>query len=237
MVYNEIYDSNNSSKVLYEKSDLVVDKTLITNEGKKYNFNLEKEIDYKKYNDIVNKYKEDYFSDVKAKLDIVIYLDDAGDERKIGSIQIPLSEKTFNIKTNTVTNKNKVLNLEYNEFETDGAIYLLIGGLLIVGSLILDFRLVRLVKTTFTKKSKYELELSRLLKEYDKYIVNSKDGYSYDESKDIVKVESLKELVDAAIIISKPIMYSRINNVKSEFIVEDTDKIYKYVLKDSFSEE
>ena len=90
---------------------------------------------------------------------------------------------------------------------------------------------------TFTKKSKYEIELSKLLREYDKHIVNSKDGYTYDESKDIVKVESLKELVDAANIISKPVIYSKINNVKSEFIVEDTDKVYKYVLKDSFSED
>ena len=237
IVYNEIYDGNNSSKILYENSDLVIDKTLITKEGRRYSFNIEKDIDYKKYNDVVDRYKEKYFSDVKAKLNVVIYLDDVGDERKIGAIQIPLSEKTFNIKTKSVENSKKNLNIEYNEFETDGAIYLIIGGLLIVGSLILDFRLVRLVKMTFTKKSKYEIELSKLLREYDKHIVNSKDGYTYDESKDIVKVESLKELVDAANIISKPVIYSKINNVKSEFIVEDTDKVYKYVLKDSFSED
>lgn len=237
IVYNKIYDLNDKSKILYENDDVLIDKTLIEKKDNRISFNIEKEIDYKKYNDIVNNYKKKYFSDVEARLDVIIYLDDVIKERKIGKLHIPLSLKTFNVKTNSVNNKNKELKLEDNQFNSEGGIYIFIGGLFIIISLILDIRLVRLVKTTFTKKSKYEIELAKLLKEYDKYIVNAKDGYNYDESKDIIKVESLKELVDASNIISKPIMYTKVNNVKSEFIVEDTDKVYKYVLKESFYEE
>lgn len=236
IVYNSIYDNRDKSKILYENSDLIIDKTPVSKSENVIKIDIDQDINYKKYNDIVSNYKKKYFSDVKANLNVVIYLDDIEKERKIGEIVIPLSEKTFNIKKKSVSGNNLVLNY-YSNFDDDGVIYLLIGGILIVLSLIFDIRLVRLVRTTFTKKSKYEIELSKLLREYDKYIVNSKDGYSYDESKDIIKVESLKELVDAANIVSKPIMYSRINNVKSEFIVEDTDKIYKYVLKESQYEE
>lgn len=237
IVYNKIYDINDKNKVLYENDDVLINKTSVSKNGNKISFDINQEIDYKKYNDIVNKYKKNYFSDVKAGLDVIVYLDNAIEERKIGTLYIPLSEKTFNVKTNSVNNKDKELKIEDNQFDSEGSIYIVIGGLCIVLSLILDIRLVRLVKTTFTKKSKYEIELAKLLKEYDKYIVNAKDGYSYDDSKDIVKVESLKELVDASNIISKPIMYSKVNNVKSEFILEDTDKVYKYVLKESTYEE
>ena len=50
--------------------------------------------------------------------------------------------------------------------------------------------------------------------------------------KNVVKVESFGELLDASEIVCKPIIFSKINNVKSEFIVEDDDKVYKFLLKD-----
>ena len=96
----------------------------------------------------------------------------------------------------------------------------------------MDIALVRLVKTTFARRSKYELDLKKILNEYDKYIVNTSSSYEYDSKKDIVKVESMKELVDASCVLSKPIIYNKINNVKSEFIVDDENKIYRFVLKD-----
>ena len=98
--------------------------------------------------------------------------------------------------------------------------------------MLLDIRLVRLVKTTFKRKSKYEIELERILKNYGNDIVNVKD-YVDDDTKSIIKVESFEELIDAAKIISKPILYSKINDIKSEFVVEDEDKVYKYILKDA----
>ena len=49
----------------------------------------------------------------------------------------------------------------------------------------------------------------------------------------ITKVENFDELMDARNTLNKPIIYCKINDIKSEFIVEDDERIYKYVMKES----
>ena len=82
-------------------------------------------------------------------------------------------------------------------------------------------------------KSKYEVELKKILKEYDDYIVLTKEGLEIDENKTILKVSSFKELLDARNTLNKPIIYTKINSVKSEFVVEDESVIYKYIMKEA----
>ncbi len=232
IAYSKIYDKNDSKQLLYKKEDVIVDKTSVEQLRNKISFNVGMDIDYKKYNDFVIDYKKNYSSDVNATLEVVVYLDEMYEERIIGTLSIPLGEDSFSIKTKVLSNKDKVVNLPNEEFNERALLYLFIGSLLIVLSLVFDMRLVRLVKATFTKKSKYQLELLKILNNYDRNIVNAKDGYSYDMDKNVVKVESFGELLDASEIVCKPIIFSKINNVKSEFIVEDDDKVYKFLLKD-----
>jgi hypothetical protein len=72
-----------------------------------------------------------------------------------------------------------------------------------------------------------------ILNEYDRLIVIARDGYESNIEKKVVKLQSFNELLDARGVLNKPIIYSRINNVKSEFIVEDEAVIYKFVLKEA----
>ena len=82
-------------------------------------------------------------------------------------------------------------------------------------------------------KSKYEVELKKILKEYDDYIVLTKEGLEIDENKTILKVSSFKELLEARNTLNKPIIYTKINSVKSEFVGEDESVIYKYIMKEA----
>lgn len=232
MLYSKIYDGDNTDKILYEDKELLVDKTLINRMDKKINFTTDVLIDFKKYNDFVKNYKSKYSSDSKASLEVVLYLDEFDEERSISTITIPLGEKNFEIDYTTTNNKNKSVQIENDVMNTEADLNLFLGSFLIIISLLLDLRMVRLVKTTFSKKSKYELELTRILREYNKHIVNVSESYVSDSEKNIIKVESFEELIDASTIIKKPILYSKVNNVKSEFIVDDVDKIYKYTLKE-----
>ena len=68
---------------------------------------------------------------------------------------------------------------------------------------------------------------------YEKDIVISKDGYVEDPAKKIIKLNDFEELVRVHETINKPIIYSKVNDVKSDFIVEDESSIYKYVLKEA----
>ena len=232
ILYIKIFDKDNKDKILYENKEILVEKTFINKLNKKISIDTDAVINYKKYYDFINEYKSKYSSDVTAELDAKFYLDEYDEEREIGSVKMPLGADTFEIKQNKLSNLNQSVEIANEKMNREGDINLFFGSFLIVISLILDISLARLVKATFRRRNNYELSLKKILSEYDNYIVNTTSSYEYDSEKNIIKVESIKELVDAANVLSKPIIYNKINNVKSEFIVEEDDKIYRFVLKD-----
>ena len=82
-------------------------------------------------------------------------------------------------------------------------------------------------------KNDYEDAIDSLLKEYDNLIIVARDGYESMIEREVVKIDEFEELVKVRDRINKPIIFSRVNNVKSEFVVEDDNILYKYVLKES----
>ena len=72
-----------------------------------------------------------------------------------------------------------------------------------------------------------------ILREYDRIIVIARNGYESNYVKEVVKLDTFDELLEIRNELIKPIIYSRINEVKSEFLVEDDEKLYKYVIKES----
>ena len=233
VLYNKIFDKNNKEKVLYENKEILVVKTFVDKLNQKINIDTNVKINYKKYNDFVNEYKSKYSPDVKSVVEVVLYLDEYDEERSVASVSIPVGESTFEVKKEKLSNKNKSVEIENEDMVNEANVNMYFGAFLIIISLILDIILVRLVKATFTKKSKYDIELARILKTYDKNIVNATSDFKYDENKEVIKVESIKELVDASNVINKPIVYNKINNIKSDFILEDDNKIYKFTLKEA----
>ena len=95
------------------------------------------------------------------------------------------------------------------------------------------YKLVRLVLKVTTNRNKYQVYLNEILREYDRIIVVARDGYESNEEKEEVKVSTFDDLLDTRDILQKPIVYSKVNSVKSDFIVEDDNKIYKYTLKEA----
>ena len=83
------------------------------------------------------------------------------------------------------------------------------------------------------KNNKYEKKLKQILNTYDRVIVNINDDNILKNGNEISKVSSFYELVDVRDTIDKPILYYKINSVKSEFYVQDTNLTYKYTMKKS----
>ena len=102
---------------------------------------------------------------------------------------------------------------------------------LIILCIILIIRLIKLILNS-NKRSKYEEKLNSILRNYDRVIVSAKESYNVD-GRTIVKVYTFDELLDARDTLGKPIIYYKVNNVKSEFYVEDEYKVYKYTLKEA----
>ena len=86
---------------------------------------------------------------------------------------------------------------------------------------------------SITKKNKYQTELLNILRDFDREIVIARNGYESNIIKNVVKVDSFKELLDAKENLGKPIIYSKVNSVKSEFIVEDECTLYKFIMKEA----
>lgn len=226
-----VYDPVDHTKILYENEDIIIDKVDISNNSDKINFNTSASIDYSKYNTSMVEYINSYAPGATADIDLVLYLDEETETRKISSVNVPLAITSYGINKEEIL-KNSDVSIDTNIWTESNSYYIIIGTLLILVSLFLLIRVTRLVIRGTAKKSKYHKIVNNILKEYDKYIVIARDGFIPDGNKKTVKVEEFKELMDARDALNKPIIYSKVNDIKSEFIVEDTEIVYKFSIKE-----
>lgn len=228
-----IYDGINSKKLLYEDEDLLINKTKITGTNRKIDFSKNVDIDFKEKNNFVTNYRTNFSLNASASLEVIMYLDEPSETRKVASIVMPLGNQTFGITPNIITNQDKSVEIDNNIWNEYNITCAIIGTLLIIVALLILFRLTRMVLSVTTKRSEYQKTLSRILRDYDRIIVIARNGFVTTREKAITKVDSFNELLDARNALNKPIVYSRINDIKSEFIVEDDDRLYKYVMKEA----
>lgn len=179
-----------------------------------------------------NKYKKDYSLNAKGVINVLLYVDDSYDTRVVSSINIPIGEQTFSVGVNDINANKQSVSLNSNSWNNYNEISAFLGAFLSLICLMFIVKLIKYVTYSFDRKSKYESLINHILKEYDDSIVSVKD-YSIDTNKKLVKVLGFKELLDVRTSINKPIIYSKVNNVKSDFIVEDDSIIYKYTIKDT----
>ena len=229
----KIYDKTDPSKILYKSEDILVDRTDVSNKSNEISFDSNVDLEFKKYSDYVTEYNKKYFLNSDADVEVALYLDEVDETRKVASIVVPLTSQTYSIKKDTISNLNKKVEVDMNTWNEYNSVCAVVATVLILISLFLLYKTTRLVVKVTAKRNKYQVKLSQILREYDRIIVVAKDGYESNVEKKVVKVVSFYELLDARDMLEKPIIYSRVNDVKSEFIVEDDDKLFKYVLKDS----
>ncbi len=228
----KVYDINNNKKVLYQNEDLLVKKMELKN-SKKVSLDKKFEIDFKKYNEFFNSYKNNYTLSSAATLEVIMYLDEKDETRKIASTVFPLGNQTFGITKNTISNLDKEIILNNNTWSSYNVIFAIIGSALIIVALLILFKLTKLVLKVSSNRDEYQTKLSYILREYDRLIVIARNGFVTTVEKNITEVDNFNELLDARKLVDRPIIYSKINDVKSEFIVEDDYRIYKYVMKES----
>lgn len=185
-------------------------------------------IPYAEYNKMVNDYLTEFSVDSIANLDVSLYIDD----KKVSTLNIPLSTQSFNISKDIIKNKTTTETKKHN-IRSLTIIYILLSIVSIIIFVISTLRLILQLIKYNTKKDSYSYELNKILKEYDKVIVEMKDCDVNTKGKTIYKVGSFLELIDARDTIEKPILFVRINNIKSIFYVIDNDIVYKYTMKDN----
>ncbi len=228
-----IYDQADNSKVLYKKEDTLLEKTSLVDNNNQIHIDTSVNINYSDYNKIVKDYNSRYSLKSSASLEIILYLDEPNETRKVSSVTIPLGKDTFSIGKYTLSNINQSVKIPVNQWNEYTAFYGIVATVLLLLSIILIFKTAKLVLKVTNNRNHFQATLSQILRKYDRIIVVARDGYESNIPKKVIKVANFDELLDARDALEKPIIYSKVNSIKSEFIVEDDEKLYKYVLKES----
>lgn len=229
-----IYDRDDATLVLYRDDKILKERTSIKGTGTNARISTKLDIPFKERNDYVNGYKSKYALNALASFEVVLYADDGNGPREVASITIPLSTQTFNITEETVLKENQSMTMKKVGLDSVNTVFGLIGIAFFVGGIIVVIRLIVLVyKVINGPTSTYEKKLNQILAEYDRVIVMSRSEYNIDPNKQFIKVDSFYELLDARDTLEKPIIYEKVNSVKSFFYVEDNERIYRYAMKES----
>lgn len=223
-----------NGKVLNTVEDALVERTNYSVFSEKAEFLVDVDIPIKKYVDYVRDYNTQFGITSYATLEVSFYIDDASSIKKVSTMSMPISTMTFNIETQTTENEDLVLGAEpSNGWENLNTSYAIVGLIFVLFGLLGIIKLSDLVYKVIGTSSVYQRKLNRILREYDRLIVIARDEYNVDESKKLIKVASFGELLDARDTLEKPIVYLKVNSVKSEFYVEDSEAVYKYTMKEA----
>ena len=235
-----VSDSEDSSKIIYSKSDRLTNpNTIAKTSSNGFNISEDINVDYNKYNELVKSFKSAYLINADSNLVLSLYLD-IEDEKgnKINSansneamkLTIPLTEQMINIKMDYKEINNSVNAKIYRHFGIKNKILFSLSVFFFVGTVFYTALLVIFLRKTSAKKSAYDVLLSKILREYDRVIVNSKKNI--DVTGEVIDLDSFEELLDVRDNLEKPIIYKEIHKgQKSIFVIKNGNETYRYILK------
>lgn len=237
-----IYDEDGTS-LLYEKEyPLIESKTINQNRTKEVSIKENVVIDYDTYNRLANEFRSTYGLDTTSNLTVYLKINkrakDQGRELEIEktnemNLVIPLSQKTINIGMNDTSINNNQSIQEKKDMNVKQIFLLTASFIMIAGTTTIGLDLIDLLMLLRVKKTKYDKYIEKLLREYDRLIVETETTPEL-ENKEIIKIKKFEELLDARDNLKRPIMYHNlIKHHKSYFYIEQGEKIYLLTLKTS----
>ena len=196
-------------------------------------------IDYQLYNDLANDFKSNYAVNTDSRLEVSLFVTEVSKESNLydlssankATLIIPLSQQEVNISfDNKNVNVEKQLMSNARIILKDKNDALICIGLFIL-LVIFTIRLIKKLSLMSNDKSKYDKYVDRLLRGYDRLIINIKSTPNFDEY-NVIKVEQFEELVDARDNTNQPINYYIVTpHQKCEFFVINKNNLYLYVVK------
>ena len=231
-----------SKNVIFSRKDNIIpEKTIALNDNDSFNINEKVNIDYGLYNTKVKSFKSEYALDATSDLIVTLYvkvMDEEGNTLKTlkadnkMNIIIPLTEQTIDIEMDYQEINNSDVFIVHTDVSIGNKILFAIGVVICIFFIISLVGLIKFISKLSRKKTPYNKLLSKILREYDRIIVESKKNILIDDNQDIIDVKSFNELLDARDNLEKPIVFHEIHkNEKSIFIVKNSYEVYRYVLK------
>ncbi|MEG0138350.1 MAG: DUF5305 family protein [Bacilli bacterium] len=233
-------DKDDENKIVYKKKTILKPmQTAIVKNSSNFKIDENLKIDYNYYNKIINNFKKDYSLALNSKLTVTLNVEIVGKykyaQNDIKSKQkmdvvIPLSEQTINIGVDyTEINNAKILE-EKASMEIINKILLIIFVITLIFDIIFVIDYVRFLEKLKPKKTIYDKKLNKIIKQYDRAIVKTKNMPNIKKL-NIIDIEQFAELLDARENLEKPILYVEIVPKKSSwFLIITTKEVYRYIL-------
>ena len=198
-------------------------------------------VDYNKYNDLINSFKNTYsLKDAESKLTVSMYVNVKSssnsnienlNKNAVISFSMPLTTRTTGISLSSDLTKNKDRKLIVKS--SVDYTYLLIIGVIVIIIAIIDavIAIVYYMKTR-TIKNIYDRDIKSLLNNYEGYIQKINSKYEIGASQ-VIKVESFNDMLEIRDTLKTPILMLE-NEAKDGtfFIIPAANGIiYAYALR------
>lgn len=235
-----IVNSDNNTNYYQKRFELVkkTDEGIIKG-ADGYHFSRDVDINYDYYNDIANQFKSQYGVAVKSYLNVSFVVYSLSSDLKItvpsiATISIPLSEKSVSIsmESNDI-NSSKVMENSLGSFVLSNVLFFVFGILILIFALVFGVGFIKVVNSNRVKPSIYDKYIRKLLKEYDRLIVETK-SFPFVSDYNVLRITDFDELLDVRDNLKLPIMYYEvIPHRKSHFYILQDYNLYLFTVKSS----
>ena len=191
-------------------------------------------VNYPYYNTLANSFKNQYGVDADCKLTIFMLINKKNtensdfilDSSSVMNVVVPLTERAVDISLD-YKNIDEVSNIVKKQtMSVRDYLPLVLSGIFIILSLVMMVKAMRNLSLLRKKKSEYDKEISKLLREYDRLIAESSTLMSF-ENKEIIDIGKFTELLDIHDNLQLPIMYYEVEEHKlSYFYINHENTVY-----------
>lgn len=210
----------------------------IRRNGMNYLLNKDISIHYNDYNEIATNFKSQYGVDTESYLEVYLIVYHETSESYqipstgVTSVKIPLSQKAIQIQLDSKeVSQDQNNTLTKTEFTLANGIYLALGIFSTLLATIYAVIIIRMIELLKTRKNAYDKYLSKILKEYDRLIVETSSFPNIQEYH-LLKIKSFNELLDVHDNLNLPIMHYHIaKHQKSAFYILQDKNLYLFTLK------
>jgi len=226
--------SNKDNSIFFEKEYTLLEPVKDTLSDNSYVLNKNIVIDYDYYNGLANRFKYNYGLDSNSKLTVYLEVIEKSNDNSeyelsntgVLSLNIPLTEKAVNVNLDymDVNKKKKVSIEEETDIYKRRRFIISLVFLGVVGIIILN--IIRLFIKLAGTKSKYDVYINKLLREYDRFIVNTSTSPN-TKNLNVIVIDTFNELLDARDNTKGAIKYYVVEkHKKSIFYFTDHGDIY-----------
>ena len=231
---------NEDKEKIFENNETIYESKFIP-ASNHTSINKSINVDYNKYNDLINSFKNTYsLKDAESKLTVSMYVNVKSssnsnienlNKNAVISFSMPLTTRTTGISLSSDLTKNKDRKLIVKS-SVDYTYLLIIGVIVIIIAIIEAVIAIVYYMKTRTIKNIYDRDIKRLLNNYEGYIQKINSKYEIGASQ-VIKVESFNDMLEIRDTLKTPILMLE-NEAKDGtfFIIPAANGIiYAYALR------